>query len=309
MKMKKIYIIIITIAAAFFTSACGNKEEIKVLTPSGSPLVALGGIIDKYNIESVSGVDLIQSSLIKENSEYDVIIAPIVLGATLYNKETTHFKLEGILTTGNMYIISKEGKEIETINDLEGKDIIAYGENSNPGIILRRALGEINANITYLLSANQVFENLASTDEFDYALLAEPEIAKLKARINISENIINISEILESEFPFLPQAGIFINPNSKKSDIEEFINNLKNSIIDINNNPDEYVNTIKNKNNYFKTLGESILKSSIANMGITYINSFENIDEITDYFGLLLEGNQNLLGGKIPNEEFYYSYS
>ena len=62
--------------------------------PEGIPAVALGGLFEdsKMEITVVSGPSVLSSELIKK--DYDVIVAPIILGAQLYTKGSLNYKLK-----------------------------------------------------------------------------------------------------------------------------------------------------------------------------------------------------------------------
>ena len=86
-------------------SGCSVKEEtkLKILVPMGAPSIAAIPVLkeDIHSVNLVSGTDPLQAALISPNPEYDIIIAPINLGASLISKNSSQYRLWGFVTWGN----------------------------------------------------------------------------------------------------------------------------------------------------------------------------------------------------------------
>ena len=85
--MKKISLFIISILAAILMVSCTtNTEKVKVLVPTGTPSLGVSYALDKEEYieeEIVSGSDPLIAGF--TNAEYDIIVAPVNLGAKFYN--------------------------------------------------------------------------------------------------------------------------------------------------------------------------------------------------------------------------------
>ena len=112
-------------------SGCTVKQEteLSILVPMGAPSIAVIPILkdDVHSVNLVSGTDPLQAALISPNPEYDIIIAPINLGASLISKNSSQYRLWGVVTWGNLYIVG----ENESVLKEEGT-LALFGENAVP---------------------------------------------------------------------------------------------------------------------------------------------------------------------------------
>lgn len=310
--MKKILLLIILVLCLVGCNT-KTKDEITILVPSGIPLIALGDLVDQYQVESVKGPDLLTSGLIANT--YDLIIAPLNLGAKLSLNNSSNYKLAALITFGNTYIASRKTTPLTRITDLEGEKLLAYGRNAVPDIILRKALeiNNVSVQIEYQNGIDEVIpffvgnpnnQNDLPENTPKYILATEPYLSKLELDYKIELNLLDLQQVLGDQL--IPQAAIFINPESKNYEkIAGVLENIKNNILSLNQNPKRYAEKIISKSLYFQNLGIETIEHSIPRSNIDYLVARENIDLCEAFFQMLNEYNPNLLGGKIPSQEFY----
>lgn len=198
--------------------ASSNKEEkteekISVLVPSGAPaLGALGLTEDEtYDLEIVQGTDVLSAELAKEDSKYDVIIAPINLGVNIY-KNTEQYKLDGVLTWGNLYLVGTDESQVE-----DDKNTAAFGEGAVPGLVLHQLYPEIADAAVYYPSVAEAQQGLLSGQQ-TMALLAQPAaaatIAKGKENGTEYKVLLDLQEKWQEKMNTTekgyPQAAVFV---------------------------------------------------------------------------------------------------
>lgn len=310
--MKRLFTCLSLILCVLIISSCGKKndKEVKIMLPSGAPTLGFVKMwydeekINNYKLvfESKSGADPLTAAITSKSHE--IVVAPTNLGANLYAKNKSYI-YAATITFGNLYLVSRE--EI-TLDILEGKTINAFGENSTPDIILKQVIGERNVEITYDNSVNDVVGKFIAGN-VDIALLAEPVLSNAKAKIKIDLYIID----LQAEYKKLtnqesyPQAGIFINKEfaeKNKEFVSAFLEKVKESV--------EFVNSEKELvSDYYKKLellpdfAKEILIDSISGSNINYVDSKNSKPLIETYFSIIMEFNPNLIGGKLPDDDFY----
>lgn len=304
--LKKLFTVMLLIFGLLLLVGCGEDDNktYKVLLPSGTPLMAVGGLLDdaEFDFKVVNGQDPLISGF--TSAEYDMIIAPINLGTKFYIAGKSNYQFKAIITTNNTYIISKG--EISSLNDLQGKKITAFGASAAPGLALKGALDikGIDATVNYQNSAADVMMLYSSnTDDSDFYLSAEPNITKIEDKTGKTINKISLQEQIKDELPVLIQACLFVNPNSNVSN--KVINKIKENIENMNKNPENYAKQVLNKNDFFNGLGESVIAKAIPNCNIDFIEAKDNKDVITKYYDFLNKYQNAVLGGKTPSEEFY----
>ena len=282
------------------------KENVSVLTPAGTPLMAIGGIIgnEGVKVESVNGPENLIAGLSKKS--HDLIIAPLTAGAKLSIAGKSEYKLEAVLTINNTYIISKGSTTLTNISDLKGKKLIAYGQNQTADIALKNALKKANietseVEITYEADVATATTTFMSGTTYDYCLSAEPQITNLKVKKGANLNVLDLKDYMTST---VYQAGIFVNPNANQTRCNEVIEDIKNNVTYLNSNATEYAEKVVDKNAFFTNLGKEALAAAIPNANLVFIKAKDNKDKINAYFTELNAANPNILGGMVT-DAFY----
>ena len=251
--MKKILLMLMMVGVILTgCSTSKSADEMKILTPNGAPALSLVGVYEDVTkngkINIVEGSDLVSSELMKAASEYDAIVAPINLGCQLLAKGKTDYKLAGVLTWGNLYLIENEG--------VQNNELAAFGEQAVPGMIFKlvKDSNDVmkNAKVTYYNAVSDVQAQVLA-GKVQYALMAEPAatatIAKAKQNGKTIKNIASLQELYQkqtnSKQAGYPQAAIFVK---NKEDVKELLVKLdeftNKDAVKEDNNIEELVNKI-----------------------------------------------------------------
>lgn len=304
--MKKIIIILMLIVSLSFISCSKDEEKsIKVLTPNGIPYVALAGVDNENGIEvDAKSSDNLSASFIK--GDYDIIVAPINMGVKLYNANKTTYKLKAVITLSNTFIVSKN--EINSINDLNGKNVLAFGKESVPGIMLDLLLKENNTvpnNIRYEASNDITVPIFMTSDEYDYLVVSEPALTNLKKKIDIK--MLDLNEVIKTNnnLPLALQAAIFVNPNSDSKALNKALNKIEENINYLNANSKEYSEKIEKKDSFFETMTKNVIEESIPRSGIVFLDAYDNKTSIQKFIDTLYNYKKELTGALFSEEIIY----
>lgn len=297
--MKRMLILFL-VTTLMLLSGCNKKvDKPSLILPSGSPLVSVANILDNTEYQIVSGPTLFPAEFMKH--EKDIIIAPIVIGVKLYNSKVSRYQLDSVLGFGNLYIVSR-GK-INQIDELSGKNIIAYGEHATPGIILRTATTNVNVNITYYDNVSDVVGPF-KMKKFDYALISEPILQTLLSSTDEKFEVLDLSMV--DSIPIICQFGVFINPDSvDKKDVNLFLAKIEANIISLNNDSLKYINDAIENVSELSKFDQDILIKSIPRSNISYLKAHFEEPTLTNFINFLNSKDQGILGGKMPDEGFY----
>ena len=304
--MKKILssIIVMIVCALFIGCKKNPKEKIRVLLPQGTPLVAVGNLLDDemFSFDIVNGQDPLIEAFTK--GEYDLLIAPLNLGTKLNIAKKSEYKLKAIITTNNTYLVSKN--EFKNIEEVNGKNVLGFGEGSTPSLALNSIMNYKNLTpkkVDFRSSAADVtLEYTSKNTEYDFFLLAEPNISIISNKTKIEVYKISLSDLLKDEVDMLIQACLFVNPNKNIDD--KAINKIEENIKEMNNNPSDYAKSVESKHNFFEGLTKEVLEKAIPNCNITFINAKDNKNIIESYYKLLDKFQPSVLQGKRPDENF-----
>jgi len=290
--MKKLFIIILLV----LLFGC-QPSKAKILIPDGIPHIALGELYQKnFHVDCVSSVDILTSAFIK--GEYDFIVAPISLGASLYVRENINYKLALILTLTNMFIISRE--KINNLYDLNDKSILSFGKNQPLDLCFQNIIktNELNVDVNYQNTINEVLPFFINKT-YDYILVTEPVLSNLLIKQELDIHVFNLSSYINVDFPI--QAGVFIlNNTTYESSLKVIKKSVENCF------RTGFSSSILTDSMSYQVSGVPVINSVIQNANIVYIEANDRKEDIEEYFKFINNSNPNILGNKIPDDDFYY---
>ena len=184
--MKKLFIVIallLTVLAGCSTGTTPTKtpttnKVLTVLAPKGAPAIGVLGYARKNaaQVTTVDGADLLQAALVNPNSEYDVVVAPVNLGAKLISAGKSDYKLAAIITWGNLYIIS-------TDTELKADAPMAtFGQGAVPEKVFETVKSSLGytGEVTYFSAVSEVAGQLIA-GKYTTGLVAEPVMSEVIA--------------------------------------------------------------------------------------------------------------------------------
>ena len=195
--LARVAVVIGLIGSAF--SGCKREEdEFLLVVPDGAPALALAELMHEdvegdgmsYRVVDAATVATrVTNKNADENADFCVL--PITAASKLLGKGT-EYKMLGLLTQGNLYLVSKKFKTQPitqaNIRSLYGKTVGVLKMNEVPGLTLRATLSRLDAAYQVLdggASEQANALNLRAVDakgidgSLDYYLVAEPQASKL----------------------------------------------------------------------------------------------------------------------------------
>lgn len=286
--MKKVMALLL--AMSFMLVGCSTAkktEEMKVLTPNGAPALALSGLYEEVSkngeFKIVEGSDLLTSEFVKEDGEYDVIVAPINLGCQLIAKGQTDYRLAGVLTWGNLYLVENV--------DVNNQQLAAFGQQAVPGKIFNIVKDSSdlmkNSQVTYFNAVSDVQAQLIS-GKYQYGLMAEPAatatIAKAKQNNVTLKIVASLQDVyqqkMESNESGYPQAAVFVKDQKNTKDFLSKLDTFTNvDAIKEDNNIEELVDQIGAET--FGVPSAAIASKTWTNQNIHYKDASKVKDDIT----------------------------
>ena len=247
-------------------------------------------------------------SLLAQN-DIDLLVTGTNVGANAYNRGVD-LKMMNVNIWGIDYLLTN-GFKAENWQDLKGKDL-AIPLQGGPLDFLARYLAEKNGlnpeedlNLVYraLPGAAQLF----MAGELDAIILPEPLATISLARGENAEMSMDIQKEWakihgDQRIPFvgLFVSGSFAEENPQFTDI---INGYYKQGVDwVNSNPDAAAELAAK---HFE-MPAPILKQSYSRVNLNIYSDQESRELTELYFGEMLKMYPDLLGGSLPDEEFYY---
>ncbi len=307
--MKKIVLLIIAIISLV---GCSNKSTERVFNVSalnGPTGIGFVNMIkendDMFNFSLAKSPDEVVAGITK--GDIDIASVPANLASVLYNKNQD-ISVLAINTLGVLYIV-ENGNNIDSIEDLKGKTILATGKGATPeyalNYILEKAGIKDEVKVEFK-SEHSELASLLSQDKANIALLPQPFVTTVLEKNKNLRVALDLNKEWEDLVGSKMITGVLIAKNSiienNKKDLDKFLNEYEKSIKLANDNIEQ---TAKLTQEY-DILPENIALKAIPKCNITYINNEDMKNLLIDYYNVLLKQNPKSIGGELPSEEFYY---
>lgn len=277
------------------------SSELTISSMKGPTGMSLAPLKEEgYNISIMGSIEEQMAAIQKD--EADVFLIPSNLYAKLQNKAGN---LKLLAPNVGMALSLVGQHEINSVEELKGKTIALTGQGAIPEVILKALLKSFNiedeVNLNFVKDPTEAVPMLMK-DENSLALLPEPFATAVLVK---NENLVKAIDLKESwkekELPNIITSVIVAKSHvyeSKKDEIDAFVTDYQNKVLDLINNPQNYGDTIE---------GLDIIKAPIA---IKAIPSIEFLGDVNNYkedlkafLENVLELNPELIGGKVPDME------
>lgn len=335
--MKRLLTIILAATLALFSifslSACSDKESsvktesITIAVPDGGPALgmaylmkhfsSLNGTKITYNI--VDGANGIKAAVM--NGDADIAIMPSNMAAILYNNGID-IRVVGTNSYGLLYMLSNTVSAEEfNLATLKGKVLNLLGQGGTPEIVVKKVLDA--AGIAYEESDVAIENKVAlkfhadgktiigglKQNTIQFAVLGEPAVSTAMQQVGESLGIVldlqaawkNAAETSAS----YPQTSLVAKGSLIASD-PDLVNKIAKLTFD------NSLELKKNAQTYIDCLRD--LKATVpAIFGADGVQR-TNIDpkfgaqakaDLTAYFTILKDYKPQLIGGKLPDDDFY----
>ena len=262
-----------------------------------------------YSFNIAASADEITPQLIQGN--LDIAAVPANLAAVLYNNTQGAVKVLAINTLGVLYIVER-GDSIQSVADLRGKTIYSAGKGSTPEFALNYILQGNGLDPTKDVTIEYKSEHtecLAAIlqDETAVAMLPQPFATTAQTK---AEDM-RIALDLTAEWDKLTQESSMITGVvvARSAWLEEnpeaaaaFMADYQASVEYVNANTAEAAEMIGN----LDIVTAEVAEKALPYCNITYIAGTEMQQKLSGYLNVLFEQDAASVGGKLPDDAFYY---
>ena len=322
-RMKKLMAVLLVVVLAVSAFAgCGNDVPTTVTEvvnigalngPTGMGMVQLIDMTEKYNVTTYQAPTDVTAKMIK--GELDVAAVPSNLASVLYNKTEGEVVAVSPIALGVLYVLGND-TDVDSVEDLEGKTIVASGQGGTPEYVLQKVLE--NAGLTiyedvevkWLANHAEVNTKLL-TEEGTIAMIPEPFVSTaLSAGKDDVEVVFDMNQLWKDATGEELPMGVLVARKSfveeRENDLTVLLNDLQASVDFVNESPSEAAKLIVEKGFIGK---EPIAEAAIPNCNIvlyTGDNAEEGKAILKTFNETLFEMNKASVGGVLPGEELYY---
>ena len=314
--MKKVFALLLCLVLAFGCLASA-ETTVRVAALKGPTAMGMAQMITTaqgdeasvYNFNIAASADEITPQLIQGN--LDIAAVPANLAAVLYNNTQGAVKVLAINTLGVLYIVER-GDSVQSVADLRGKTIYSAGKGSTPEFALNYILQENGLDPTEDVTIEYKSEHtecLAAIlqDETAVAMLPQPFATTAQTK---AEDM-RIALDLTAEWDKLTQKSSMITGVvvARSAWLEEnpeaaaaFMADYQASVAYVNANTAEAAEMIGN----LDIVTAEVAEKALPYCNITYIAGTEMQQKLSGYLNVLFEQDAASVGGKLPDDAFYY---
>ena len=291
-------------------------ENIRVVALKGPTAMGLTKLMDdnekngfEYDFEIKAAPDEI--SPMAAQGTADIFCVPANLAAVLCSKTEGKVKAIAINTLGVLYICEK-GETVTSIADLKGKTIYSAGKGSTPEYALNFILSsngiDPEKDVTIEWKSEHA-ECLAAmlAGENCVAMLPQPFVTTAQAKNDAVRVAIDLNDAWDElgvDSSLITGAAIVRTEFAEKHPeaVNNFLTKYAQSVEYVNTNIDDAAALIEK----YDIVPAAVAKKAIPNCHIVCITGSEMKDKLSGYLKVLFDTDPASVGGKLPEDAFYY---
>lgn len=296
--MKNIKLILIILF--IFINSLYSQKMYLLNGPTGIGGLKMMKDYNKITINTVNAPNNMLSLIVK--GEADIAAIPANMAAIIFNRQLD-YKVIAVISETKLFIVSANNK-IQTINDIKNNTVYCGTKLAAPDLMLQYLISKEqipNVNINYSLSNPDLSKAVASKNA-DIAILPETFVSSAMLENKDVHIVVEMSKYID-DYPVavLIAKNYFINHN--KMLLKEILNEYKKSTDYIINNKEEMKNLIKERN---MIINAEAAYYGLNRMGLVFYDGEKMKFALNSYYNFLYNFDKKLIGGKIPNDNFYY---
>ncbi|WP_313164366.1 ABC transporter substrate-binding protein [Sedimentibacter sp.] len=266
---------------------------------------------DKYNVSYVteSAPDALTGKII--NGEIQISSVPINLAPVLYNKTGGKVQLMAVNTIGNLYIVGTD--DIESIGELEGKMLGMSAKGSTPDFAMNYLLNQNNISdkveLNYAMDHATMSQSVI-TEDTKVALLPQPFVTQTMIKNSNVKILVDLNEAWKAATDNTSQlytGAVIVNKDfaeNNKDFVEEFLKQYEASVNWVLENQKD-ASLLVEKNEIMPSA--AVVEKAIPYCGIVYEPAHNVKDGLNEFYKILFDSNPASVGGKLPDEGFYFT--
>lgn len=239
--------------------------------------------------------------------ELDLALIPANLAATIYNKTDGQIRLLATNNLGVLHLV-ENGQSLKTKEDLNGKTVYSLGKGTTPDAVLNyfKEKNSLNFDIVYKSEPSEIAKLLAS-EEGALAFLPEPFVSVVESKNpNVSRFLDMHREWLALNNNFSIVTGVLVARTDLVEErpelIDGFIRDFQRSGEYVAGHEAEILKLAEEMEIIPAGLDESAIKNCNIN-----VQTGRTMEAMLNNYLSILEGiNPDLIGGRLPSEDFYY---
>ncbi len=276
----------------------------------------LNAFADKIEFKMWKNPDQLRAMII--NKEVDFVAVPTNVASILYNKKQP-IKMLNVSVWGILKILVRDEK-VKQLEDLKGSELVVPWRGDMPDIVLRavmkkKGLSKEDIKLVYVSNPMDAAQQLIMR-RADNILLPEPATSMVLRKtksfpVSIIAPTVFRGIDLQKEWgdvykreAKIPQAGMAVvgDMTEKKEIIKAFAQEYAKAMQWYKTHPKEAGELVVK---YVEMFNADAIGDSIAHVQLDVKKAIDSKEELDFFFSVLKEENPKIIGGTLPDENFY----
>lgn len=266
------------------------------------------GIVSTYEV--AESPDILVSKLLSK--EVDFAALPTNVAAKLYNKGAG-YDLAAVNIWGVLYVMV-QGDEIGKWQDLKGKTIYSAAKGSTPDVVFRYLLEknglnpETDVTLDYTLGPAELAQSMAA-GRVNIGVLPEPFVTIVTMKNEKAQIALNLQDEWKKALGIetsYPQTCIVVREEFAQAHPEavaRFLEEVEKSIDWVNANAAEAGVLVEKHGIGMKA---KMAEAAIPRCNLRFVDAQKAKKVVHEYLNVLFDYSPKDVGGKLPDENFYY---
>ena len=290
----------------------------------------------RYNITYAGAPDEITGGII--SGEIQIAALPVNLASVLFNKTEGEVQIAAVNTLGVLYIVERDtagtgengasgdksgltdngessasgecAGSVNSLQDLEGRTIVASGKGSTPEYIFSYLLKsnglESKVNVEYVEEHDEAITAL-TMGKTDLIMIPEPKVTAALMQVEGARIAVDLTkEWYKVDEDDLVQGVIVIRKDFAEEHpeiAETFLAEYEASVESVNADPETAAQLIEK---YVILPKAQVALKALPHCNIVCITGDEMKESVTDMLETLFDANPASIGGKLPGEEIFF---
>jgi NitT/TauT family transport system substrate-binding protein len=316
--------ILYIVTLVLFCFSCGNysgknidKHNITIASLNGPSSMALIKLIDSLGSGTNNNIKVeildepvqVRKMMIEGRAGFALI--PTTMAAILYNKGLD-YRLVAIPVWGNLYLFGND-TTITSWEDLRGKKFYLMARGMTPDVLFRYLLKrngiipDKDVMLDYGFPTHLELANAIAAGKVDLGVISEPMGSVVMNRNKNVHAILDLNSEWNKQLGVpLTQTALLVKGSLLSSNqdlVRQIIAACERSLNWVNSNPDSAATLMVRYNLLpdYKTALDAIPRSNMHFIKATDIST-----GIEEYLNVFFEMNPDIIGGKMPDENFIY---
>ena len=324
--MKKKILLLLLAAALLLLPACGATAKgmsaegpVRIAGLKGPTTMGLVNLLDMeqqgtaaldYDLQLYGTADEIVPGLIK--GELDMAAIPANLAAALYQKTKGGIQVMAVNTLGVLYVVEK-GDTVHSMADLAGRIILSTGKGTTPEYLLRYLLEkngldpDKDVKIQYCSEATEVTAQMAAAQKDAIAVLPQPYVTA----VGMKDPSLRVALDLTAEWDKVSDSQLVTGVTVVRTQyaqehpdvVEAFLQVYAQSVRTANTDLDRTAALCEQQGVVAKA---AIAKKALPACNIVCRTGDEMQKDVSAYLSVLCAADPAAVGGKLPDEGFYW---